>query len=70
MWSTSRASSWAALGASGGRRIMPPVAQMLSFLVDWGMTLEETFHQPRLDVSGEGRAILACLRQSSERSRP
>jgi gamma-glutamyltranspeptidase/glutathione hydrolase len=49
---------WAALGASGGRRIMPAVAQMLSFLVDWGMTLEETFHQPRLDVSGEGRAIL------------
>ena len=46
---------WAALGASGGRRIMPAVAQMLSFLVDWGMTLEETFHQPRLDVSGEGR---------------
>jgi gamma-glutamyltranspeptidase/glutathione hydrolase len=49
---------WAALGASGGRRIMPAVAQVLSFLVDWGMTLEEAFHQPRLDVSGEGRAIL------------
>jgi gamma-glutamyltranspeptidase / glutathione hydrolase len=49
---------WAALGASGGRRIMPAVAQVLSFLVDWGMTLEEAFHQPRLDVSGEGRAVL------------
>ena len=49
---------WAALGASGGRRIMPAVAQLLSFLVDWGMTLEAAFHQPRLDVSGEGRAIL------------
>jgi gamma-glutamyltranspeptidase/glutathione hydrolase len=49
---------WFALGASGGRRIMPAVAQILSFLVDYGMTLEEAFHQPRLDVSGEGRAIL------------
>jgi gamma-glutamyltranspeptidase/glutathione hydrolase len=49
---------WFALGASGGRRIMPAVAQVLSFLVDYGMTLEEAFHQPRLDVSGEGRAIL------------
>src|SRR5262249_23212360 len=47
-----------ARGASGGRRIMPAVAQILSFLVDYGMTLEEAFHQPRLDVSGEGRAIL------------
>jgi gamma-glutamyltranspeptidase/glutathione hydrolase len=49
---------WFALGASGGRRIMPAVAQVLSFLVDYGMTLDEAFHQPRLDVSGEGRAIL------------
>jgi gamma-glutamyltranspeptidase / glutathione hydrolase len=49
---------WIALGASGGRRIMPAVAQLLSFLVDYGMTLEEAFHQPRLDVSGEGRAVL------------
>jgi gamma-glutamyltranspeptidase/glutathione hydrolase len=49
---------WFALGASGGRRIMPAVAQVLSFLVDYGMTLEEAFHQPRLDVSGEGRAVL------------
>jgi gamma-glutamyltranspeptidase/glutathione hydrolase len=52
------AAPWFALGASGGRRIMPAVAQVLSFLVDYGMTLEEAFHQPRLDVSGEGRAIL------------
>lgn len=49
---------WLALGASGGRRIVPAVAQILSFLLDYGMTLEEAFHQPRLDVSGEGRAIL------------
>lgn len=49
---------WLALGASGGRRIVPAVTQILSFLLDYGMTLEESFHQPRIDVSGEGRAIL------------
>jgi gamma-glutamyltranspeptidase/glutathione hydrolase len=49
---------WFALGASGGRRIVPAVTQLLSFLVDYGMTLKEAFHQPRLDVSGEGRAVL------------
>ena len=26
--------------------------------LQYGMTLEEAFHQPRLDVSGEGRAVL------------
>ena len=41
-----------ALGASGGRRILPAVLQMASFLLDHGMNLEDAFHQPRLDVSG------------------
>ena len=41
-----------ALGASGGRRILPAVLQLVSFLVDHGMSLEDAFHQPRLDVSG------------------
>jgi len=45
---------WAALGASGGRRILPAVAQILSFLVDYGMDLEAAFHCPRLDASGAG----------------
>src|SRR5262252_3132403 len=45
-------------GASGGRRILPAVAQILSFLVDYGMTLEEAFHQPRLDMSGDGTVTL------------
>jgi len=42
-----------ALGASGGRRIFPAVMQLVSFLVDHGMTLEEAFHTPRIDVSGK-----------------
>ena len=45
---------WLALGASGGRSIMPAVAQILSFLIDYGMDLELAFHQPRLDESGSG----------------
>jgi gamma-glutamyltranspeptidase/glutathione hydrolase len=44
--------AWFALGASGGRRILPAVAQLLSFVVDHGMSLEDAFHTPRIDVSG------------------
>ncbi|MGH6932005.1 MAG: gamma-glutamyltransferase family protein [Dongiaceae bacterium] len=46
---------WLALGASGGRRILPAIAQLVSFLVDFGMSLQEAFHCPRLDMSGDGR---------------
>jgi len=41
------------LGASGGRRIMASVLQLISFVTDFGMTLERAFHTPRIDVSGE-----------------
>jgi gamma-glutamyltranspeptidase/glutathione hydrolase len=41
-----------ALGASGGRKIVGTVLQIASFLMDHGMTLEEAFHQPRIDMSG------------------
>jgi gamma-glutamyltranspeptidase / glutathione hydrolase len=43
---------WFAIGASGGRKIFPAVYQISSFLIDHGMTLEEAFHQPRIDASG------------------
>jgi gamma-glutamyltranspeptidase/glutathione hydrolase len=43
-----------ALGASGGRKILGAVLQLSSFLMDHGMSLEEAFHQPRIDVSGSG----------------
>ncbi len=45
-----------ALGASGGRRIMPAVMQLLAFVLDHGMDLDAAMHQPRIDVSG-GDAI-------------
>lgn len=46
------------IGASGGRKIMPAVAQILSFLVDFGMDLDAAFHCPRIDVSGPGLALI------------
>ena len=42
----------AALGASGGRRILPAVAQLLSFLADFGMSLDDAVHCPRINVDG------------------
>ncbi|MPZ08951.1 MAG: gamma-glutamyltransferase [Kiloniellaceae bacterium] len=47
-----------ALGASGGRKIMPAVAQLASFLADFSMSLEEAFHHPRIDASG-GDTVIA-----------
>ena len=41
-----------AIGASGGRRIMSAVLQLLSFLADCKMTVHDAMHQPRIDVSG------------------
>ena len=46
-----------ALGASGGRRILPAVLQLLSFCVDFGMSLEQAFHAPRIDAS-EGDLLI------------
>ncbi len=46
-----------ALGASGGRKIMPAVAQLLSFLLDNGMDLHDAWTQPRLDIQAGGTVI-------------
>ena len=48
-----------AIGASGGRRIMPAVMQILSFVIDYGMSLEEAFAQARIDVTGEGMVTMS-----------
>jgi gamma-glutamyltranspeptidase/glutathione hydrolase len=59
-----------ALGASGGRRIMAAVYQMLAHVMDFGMDPEAAAHHPRIDVSGPagvtadqrlGEAVLAAL---------
>jgi gamma-glutamyltranspeptidase/glutathione hydrolase len=46
-----RGKPWFAVGASGGRKILPAVLQIASFLIDHGLDLEEAFHQPRIDAS-------------------
>ena len=50
-----------AAGASGGRRIMPAVMQLLSFVMDYGMDLDTAMHQPRLDAS-EGPIVIGDVR--------
>lgn len=46
-----------ALGASGGRRILPAVTQLLSFLIDGGDSLEAAFNRPRIDASERALVI-------------
>lgn len=41
-----------AIGAAGGRQIVSSIAQLISFIVDFGMSLEEALHHPRLNMSG------------------
>ncbi len=53
-----------ALGASGGRRILPAVMQLLSFLTDYGMTLHDAFHAPRIDASEDNLVIGDALLRS------
>jgi gamma-glutamyltranspeptidase/glutathione hydrolase len=54
-----------ALGASGGRRILPAVTQLLSFLIDYRMELERAFHTPRIDAS-EGDLVIGDMLLSAE----
>jgi len=54
-----------ALGASGGRRILPAVMQTLSFVIDFGMDLDAAIHQPRIDAS-EGAVVIGDVRLKSE----
>jgi gamma-glutamyltranspeptidase/glutathione hydrolase len=54
-----------ATGASGGRRIMASVFQMLSFVSDFGMEPEQAAHHPRLDVSAP-EGVTADIRLGAE----
>jgi gamma-glutamyltranspeptidase/glutathione hydrolase len=50
-----------ALGASGGRRILPAVMQMLSFVMNFDMDLDAAIHTPRIDAS-EGALVIGDVR--------
>jgi gamma-glutamyltranspeptidase / glutathione hydrolase len=46
-----------AIGASGGRKILPAVLNLSSFMTDFDMDLEAAFHAPRVDNSGGGTIV-------------
>jgi gamma-glutamyltranspeptidase/glutathione hydrolase len=50
-----------AAGASGGRRILPAVTQLLSFVMDYRMDLDAAIHTPRIDAS-EGAIVIGDVR--------
>lgn len=55
-----------AVGACGGRTIFPAVYQLISFLCDFGMSVDEAIHQARVDVSGtELVSIMETMDESS-----
>ena len=54
-----------AIGASGGRRIMPAVMQNISLMVDGNLSLSDAIHHPRIDVSG-GETANANIELSAE----
>lgn len=41
-----------AAGACGGRKIFPAIFQLVSFMVDYGMSVNDATHQARIDNSG------------------
>ncbi len=48
------------IGASGGRRILPAVLQIASFIIDFGMEPETAGHHPRIDFSGGKETLIDC----------
>lgn len=47
-----------AIGASGGRKIIPAMTQLGLMLGVGGLTLEEAVHHPRIDVSGPDQVAM------------
>jgi gamma-glutamyltranspeptidase/glutathione hydrolase len=60
--------AWCALGASGGRRIMPAMHQVLSLMMGKGLALDQAIAYPRIDTSESGRVICDPRLSSSIRA--
>jgi gamma-glutamyltranspeptidase/glutathione hydrolase len=43
-----------AVGASGANHIVPCTAQLTALILDYGLSLEDAFHTPRIDASARG----------------
>jgi gamma-glutamyltranspeptidase / glutathione hydrolase len=59
---------WLAIGASGGRRILPAVMQLVSFQADFGLSLEAAFARPRIDASVAGQVAVDPLMEPAIKS--
>ncbi|WP_425102000.1 gamma-glutamyltransferase [Tropicibacter sp. S64] len=46
-----------ALGASGGRKIMPAVAQISGRLIEQGLSMQDAIEAPRIDASGGAQVV-------------
>ncbi len=46
-----------AAGGCGGRKIIPAVFQLLAMRADFGLTLDQLFRTPRIDVSGGASVV-------------
>ncbi len=46
-----------AIGAAGGRQIFPALVQLVSYLADFGLSLEQAFHTPRVDAGSPTIAV-------------
>lgn len=46
-----------ALGASGGRKIMPAVAQIAGHIIEQDLSMQDAIEAPRLDASGGADVI-------------
>ncbi len=46
-----------AIAASGGRRIMPAIAQILGFLIATGCRIDEAMAEPRMDFAADGTIV-------------
>jgi gamma-glutamyltranspeptidase/glutathione hydrolase len=58
---------WLAIGASGGRRILPAVMQLVSFQADFGLSLEAAFARPRIDAGVAGQIAVDPLMEPTIR---
>lgn len=59
---------WLAIGASGGRRILPAIMQLVSFQADFELSLEEAFERPRIDASATGQIAVDPLMEPEIKS--
>jgi len=49
---------WLAMGVSGDRHILPTIIQLISFLIDFGFSVEDAFSHPRIGMRRPGEILI------------